>query len=41
MMNEMVARVLTYKLELPSYGDSKLESRKKDDRLAVFKPGLW
>ena len=27
-MNEMAARVLTYKLGLSSYGDSKLKERK-------------
>ena len=43
MANKMVARVLTYDLGLPSYGDSKLENWKKikeDDRLAIFKPGF-
>ena len=37
MTNEMAARVLTYNLRLPIYGDLKLE---KDDRLAIFKPGI-
>ena len=29
MTNKMAARVLTYELGLPSYGDSKLEIKKK------------
>ena len=29
MTNNMAARVLTYKLGSPSYGDSKLKMRKK------------
>ena len=44
MTSKMAARVLQYKLGSPSYGDSKLEKLKKlqeEDRLAIFKPGLW
>ena len=41
MMNKMVARVLTYELGLPSYGDSKLEKCQnfmKKDCIVIFKP---
>ena len=43
MTNKMAARVLTYELGSPSYGDSKrkLEKDEEDNRLAIFKPGLW
>ena len=43
MTNKMAARVLTYELGSPSYGNSKLklEKYKEDDRFAIFKPGLW
>ena len=40
MTNKMVARVLTYKLGSPSYGDLKLENWKKIKKIVV-KPGLW
>ena len=35
MMNKMVAKVLTYELGLPSYGDSKLENWKKMKKTIV------
>ena len=44
MTNKMAAKVLTYELGSPSYGDLKLENCKKDkenSRLVIFKPGLW
>ena len=35
MTNKMAARVLTYELGLPSYGNSKLEKRKKFKKTIV------
>ena len=35
MTNKMAARVLTYELESPSYGDSKLENWKKMKKTIV------
>ena len=35
MMSKMAARILTYELESPSYGDSKLEKRKKVKKTIV------
>ena len=40
MTSKMVARLLSYKLGSPSYGDSKFE-KWEEDCLAIFKPGLW
>ena len=33
MTNKLVTKVLTYELQLPSYGDSKLEMRKKVEKI--------
>ena len=43
MTSKMAARVLRYELGSPSYGNLKLEKEKlqEEDRLAIFKPGLW
>ena len=42
MTNKIVARVLTYKLGLLSYGDSKLDKWKNFTKDSyVSKPGLW
>ena len=41
----MAAKVSSYQLGLPSYGDSKLKKgkncKKMIDCLAIFTPGLW
>ena len=36
MKNKMATRVLTYKLGLPSYGNSKLDKYHEEDCLAWF-----
>ena len=43
MTSKMAARVLRYELGSLSYGNLKLEKEKlqEEDRLAIFKPGLW
>ena len=42
MTNKMAARVITYELGLPSYGDLQLKTGKdeEDDHVAIFKRGL-
>ena len=40
MTSKMADRLLSYELESPSYGDLKFETH-EEDRLAIFKPGLW
>ena len=44
MTNKMAASVLTYEhldRRVMAILSSKLEKDEEDDRLAIFKPGLW